>query len=180
MEEKYPIWLYLSTLFSISPPKMETETCRFGTISDSAMRSTSCWCFFRNSFLLSIIANLLDLQAAHTDAPWKNCWQLPSDEILSADFLVYPTLTSLTNWTTIKTASRNKISIKFYVWKWAVDNVITKTMVTPCQKNLRNMFLRSLQININKARQARFSTAGYVWTTWAKQNFLPAVWSAYS
>ena len=42
-------------------------------------------------------------------------------------------------------------------------------------KKARDMFLFSLEINVKKARQARFSTAGYVWTTFAKRNFHPAV-----
>ena len=56
------------------------------------------------------------------------------------------------------------ILIKFYIWQWTVDNAKTNTMMTLCQKNV-DMFLWSLLIYVKKARQARFSTAGYVWTT---------------
>ena len=41
---------YFSTFSSISRPTMETKTRRFGTISDSATRSTSCSRFFEIHF----------------------------------------------------------------------------------------------------------------------------------
>ena len=36
------------------------------------------------------------------------------------------------------------MSIKFYIRKLTVDNVRTNTMVTPCQKNARYVFMLSL------------------------------------
>ena len=50
-----------------------------------------------------------------------------------------------------KTASRNNMLIKFYIPQWAVDNIRTKTIVKPCQKNPRGIFLCYFQINIKKA-----------------------------
>ena len=47
-------------------------------------------------------------------------------------------------------------------------------------KKARNMFLCSLQIDIKKARQARFSTAGYVCSTETKVVSHPAVRSQQS
>ena len=41
---------YFSTFSLISWPKMEIKTCRFGPISDSATRSTSCRRFFEIHF----------------------------------------------------------------------------------------------------------------------------------
>ena len=41
-------------------------------------------------------------------------------------------------------------------------------------KKTREMFLCSLHINIKKARQVRFSTAGYMWTTRARKKFPPS------
>ena len=32
-------------------------------------------------------------------------------------------------------SSRNNMLIKFYIWQWTFDNVITKNIVTPFQKN---------------------------------------------
>ena len=90
---------------------------------------------FQNSFLLQRIVDPLALWADHTEAPCKNCWQLPSAAILLEVFFAYTSMTSSANWTTTKTASRNKMSIKFYIQHWTVKNVRTKTMVTPCQDN---------------------------------------------
>ena len=48
-----------------------------------------------------------------------------------------------------KTASWNKISIKFLIWKWTVSNARTNTRVTPCQKNATyfNILFRSINKN---------------------------------
>ena len=42
-----------------------------------------------------------------------------------------------------KTASRNKMLIKFYITQWTVEDDRTKTMVTPFQKNARHFFMYS-------------------------------------
>ena len=39
-----------------------------------------------------------------------------------------------------RTASQNKMLIKFYITQWAVKNVRTNNMVTPCQKNRATCF----------------------------------------
>ena len=43
-------------------------------------------------------------------------------------------------------SSQNKMSIKFYIPQWTVNNFRTNNMVTPCQKK-RDMFLCSFHIN---------------------------------
>ena len=89
-------------------------------------------------------------------------------------FFVYAPLTSSSNWKTETNASGNKTSIKFYNPQWTVDNTRTNTMVAPCQKNARHVFMYSTD-QYKKAHQEWFSTACYMWTTWARQNFHPAV-----
>ena len=94
------------------------------------MRSTS-FRQFLNSFSLQRIADPLALQAAHTDAPCKNPQQLPSAAIPSAVFFTYASLKSSAKLTTTKTASRNKMSIKFYIPQCTVDNVPPWTPFPP-------------------------------------------------
>ena len=88
---------------------------------------------FRKPFSLWIIADLLSFQATYTDAPCENRGILPSAAIVSAVSFAYTSLTSSENWT-IKNASPNKMSIKFYIPQWKVDNVRTKNTVTPLKK----------------------------------------------
>ena len=70
-----------------------------------------------------------------------------------------------------KVASRNKMLIKFHIPRWTVNKVITNNV----PEKARNMFLCSLQINIKKARQMQFSTAGYVCSTQTRAVFNAAV-----
>ena len=104
----------------------------------------------------------------------ENRRQLPSAGISSAFFFAYASLTSLANWKTKKTASRNKMLIKFYIPQWTVDNVRTNNMVTPFQKKRATCIFFSTD-EYKKARQMRFSTAGYVWSTQNRVVSNPAV-----
>ena len=78
-------------------------------------------------------------QATHTNAPCKNRQKLPSAEISSAVFLRTRTWHHQQT-EKQKTASQNKISIKFYIPQWTVENVRKNNMVTPCQKRRATYF----------------------------------------
>ena len=73
-----------------------------------------------------------------------------------------------------KTASPDKMSIKFYILQWAVKNISTHNMVTPCQKNRATCCMFSTD-QYKKSRQMRFSTAGCVCYTQTRVIFNPAV-----
>ena len=88
---------------------------------------------FSNTFSLWRITNPLALQAAHTDSSCEHCLQLPSVAIVLAVFFCVHVPEIIRKLNNKKTPSWNKISIKFYFQIWAVKNVITNTMVTPCQ-----------------------------------------------
>ena len=62
---------YFSTLYSISRPKIETKTCRFGTISDSATCSTSCRRFFKIHFRCGESPTLLPFKPLILTPPAK-------------------------------------------------------------------------------------------------------------
>ena len=55
-----------------------------------------------------------------------------------------------------KTASRNKMSIKFYIPQWTVDKVITNNTVIPCQNNRATYFYVIYRL-IYKKRAMRVS-----------------------
>ena len=98
---------------------------------------------FRNSFSLRRIVDLLALQAAHTDAPCENCWQLPSAAIPSAVFF-----SRSRPWNHQQNKQQNKCLseqdvYQVYIPQCTVNNVKTKTMVTPCQKSARHVFMFS-------------------------------------
>ena len=134
MEEQYPLWLYLSTFSSIYWPKTETKTCRFGTIPDSATRSTSCRRFFDIHFCCRESPTLFPFKPLILTLHAKivnNC--LPLGFNWHFFCVRVPDITG--NPKKKKTVSRNRISIKFYIRKWAVKNSRTNTMVTLCQKN---------------------------------------------
>ena len=70
---------YFSTFSSISWPKIETKTCRFGTISDSATRSISCRRFFEIHFRCGESLTLLPFKPLILTPPAKivdNCLPL--------------------------------------------------------------------------------------------------------
>ena len=152
---------------------METKTCQFGTILDSSTRSTSCWSFLEINFRCGESPTLLTFKLLILTTPAKVVDNyLPLRFCRSFFGVCVPNITrKLDN---KKTASRNNISIKFYIPQWTVENMRTNTMVTLYQKNAWHVFMLSSD-QYNKAHKARFSTAGYEWTTWAKRNFCPAV-----
>ena len=113
------------------------------------------------------------LQAAHTDAPYKNCRQLPSATIFWNFFCIhFPDIIS--NLNNNKTSSWNKMSINFHIPQWTVDEVITNNMVTPWKTKRATYFIFSTDQYL-KARQARFSTTGYVCYTQTRVVSRPAV-----
>ena len=85
-------------------------------------------------------------QAAHTDAPC-NFFKLPSSGISSAVFLRMRPWHHQQNGK--KTASRNKMSIKFFIPQWTVNNVRTNNMVKQCQKKRAACFLMVSYSNKN-------------------------------
>ena len=58
-------------LSSIYWPKTETKTCRFGTISDSATLSTSCWQFFKIHFFAENIQSSSQLGYCSSSTTYK-------------------------------------------------------------------------------------------------------------
>ena len=156
---------------------MKAKMCRFGTISNSVTRSTSCWRFFKNRFCCVESLTLL---------PFKTLILTPPAKIVNnflplwfrRPFFLRPRPWHHQQTEHQKTSSWNNMSIKFYVRKWTVDNVRTNTMMTPCPKNGERLFILSSD-QYKKSRKARFSTAVHVWTTWEKRNFYPGIrlWS---
>ena len=89
-------------------------------------------------------------QTYHNDAPAKivnNHLSLGFHQQLFA----YAFLTSPANWKTKKPASRNKMSIKFYILQWTVENVITNSMMTPWQKKRAACFCVIYRSIFNKS-----------------------------
>ena len=146
VEEKYPLWLYLSAFPSIYLLTMETKTRRFRTLLYSATLSTSCQRFWKIHFCCRESPALLAFKPLILTPPAKiinNCLSL----VFHGQFLYR--IHSWYHWQSEKQniSTRNKILIKFYIWKWTVDNAKTNTMVTACQKTC-SVFLYSLDINI--------------------------------
>ena len=141
---------------------MESMTCQFGSIFGFCHVIHLLPAVFRKSFLLQRISDLLALQAAHTDAPWKNYRQLPSAAILSVFFLSVHVPDIIIKLNNQKTASRNKMSINFYIPQWTVENTRTNTMVTPCQKNARHVFMFSSDQYKKCARRGSVLQATFV------------------
>ena len=140
--------MYLSTFSSMSPPTMETNTCRFRTILNSAKSSTS----FRRFLGFIFVAD--------------NCQpSFPSSRLYCCPLQKLSTITFL--WDFVgsffcthswhhrqpkkKTVSRNKIWINFYFWQWTVDNAKTNTMVIPCQNKAQHVFMFSSDQYIKSA-----------------------------
>ena len=122
---------------------METKTCRFGIISDSATRSTSCWRFFNICFRFGESLTLLPFKPLILTPPAKIVDnRLPLQFFRKFFFLRIPDLIRKLN--NNKTASRNKMSIKFYIRQWVVKNVRTITMVKTCPKKVQHAFMFSL------------------------------------
>ena len=142
MEEQYPLWLLLHLFLNLSAENGYEDVPIWGYFGFShALRLLSA--VFRYSFPLWIISDPLSLQAANTDALFKNRQQLPSAAISLAGFL------RMRPWHHQQTEQQQNCQseqdlMKFYIRKWLVDNVRTKTMVKPCQKNLRHVFMFSL------------------------------------
>ena len=121
---------------------MEAKTCRFGTILDSATRSTSCRQFFEIHFRCGESPTLLPFEPLILTPRGKivdDC--LPLRFCRQFFFVHVPDIIGKMN--SKKTASQNKISIKFYIRQWTVENVRTNIMVTPCQKTTRHVFMFS-------------------------------------
>ena len=112
-------------------------------------------------------------QAAHTDAPCKNCRQFPSARISSAVFFAFASLTSSANRETKNCQSEKDVDqVLFY----AMDGrqCENKQHGDTVPEKACDVFVCSLQINI-KARQMWFSTAGYVCSTQTRVIFNPSV-----
>ena len=153
MEEQYALWLLLHLFLNLMDEN-GNKTCRFRTISDSATHSTSCQKFFEIHFHCGESPTLLPFKTLILTAPVKivnNC--LPLQFCWQFSF-AYMSLISSENWITKNHTSWKKTSIKFYFQIWAFDNVITNTMVTPCQ-NKRETWFYVLFISINKIAPRR-------------------------
>ena len=109
-----------------------------------------------------LVSSLMAPQAAHTDAPRKNRRQLPSAGISSAVFFAYASLTSSANW------KKNCQS------EQDVDQILYSGMEgrkcenkqhgdTVPEKKAHDIFLCSLQINIEKVHPDAFQYCGYTY-----------------
>ena len=135
MEEQYPLWLLLHLFLDFS--------------AENGNKDVLSWdCFgFSHALhlLLGRISYPLYLQDAHTDAPCEDFRQWPYSGISLAVFL------HTRSWhhqksEKQKNASWNKISIKFYISKWTIENSRTNTMVTLCQKNVTCSYVLYISI----------------------------------
>ena len=118
---------------------------------------------FRNSFRLRIISDPLDLQADYTDDPYKNCQSFPSAEILSVVFLrTHPQHHQQTE----QQQKRQSEQVVDQVLYSAMDGrqCQNKDHGDTVKKNAQHVFM-FFSDQFKKAPQARFSTAGHVWTT---------------
>ena len=130
--KKYPLWLLLHLLFDLLAENGNKDA-PIGDYFEFIHALHLLPVVFRDSFLLRIIAEPLAFQAAHTYNPSKNCRQMPSAATSSEVFCVR-IIDTIGNLINKKTASRKKMSIKFYIRQWTFVNVRTNRMVTLCQK----------------------------------------------
>ena len=148
MEEQYPLWLLLHPFLDFLAENVNKDV----PIRDHSWFSRALHLLttvFWKYVLLRIIAEHLALQAPFTDTPYKNCWQLPSAAIVSEFFLrTHPRHHQKNE--QVKTASRNKMFIKFIFLSmdgWQCQN---KDHANTVPKNLWDMFSCYIWINIKK------------------------------
>ena len=129
---------------------METKTCRFSTILDSATHFTSCRRFFKVHFHCRKSPTLL---------PFKPLIMVSPTKLLTIAFCcgfvgsflnvhVPDIIRKLNN---NKNCQSKQNVYQFYIFKWTVGNFRTKTMVTQCQKK-RATCVYVLFISIFKIR----------------------------
>ena len=127
-------------------PKMETKTCQFRTISDSATRSTSWRQFFKIHFGCRESLTLLPFKPLILTPPAKivdNCLLLR----FLQQFFAYTSLTSSENWKTKNFQSEQYVN-QFLYSKIGGQKYQKKDHGDTVSKKPRDIFLCLLQINI--------------------------------
>ena len=124
------------------------KTCQFLLVLDSAIRSTSCLWFFGIRFRCGESPTFLPFKPLIMTLPAKivnNCLPLRFCRL----FFASASLTTSANWATAKTASLNKMSIKF-IFRNGQSTMSEQIPWWHRSKKTRDMFLCYIQINIKK------------------------------
>ena len=142
MEEQYPLWLLIQLFLNLS--------------AENGNEDVPIWEYFGFSHALYLLRRFFGINLfcgeSLTLFPFKplilihpakivnNCLPLRFRQKFFAYVRVPDIIGNLKN---KKTASWNKMTIKFYIWQLTVQNSRANTMVTPCQNNARHVFMLS-------------------------------------
>ena len=167
MKEQYPLWLLLHL-----SPDFSAENGNEGVPIRDYFRIQPCtppptgvfrkYVFVGENFRPSCPSSRLYWP------PLQKLLTIPFRYDFIGSFFVCAFLTSSAIWKTKKLPVRTRCQPSFIFGNWR-STMQEQTPWWHRVKKTRDRFLCSLQIKI-KARQARCSTSGYVWTTWSRQN----------